>query len=57
MLLSGFLVPRFYFRNWHGLNQKEPTVSRYAPKSGTDQGGSLLLEITSLEYLFSQVRV
>ncbi|XP_070836623.1 non-receptor tyrosine-protein kinase TYK2 [Chaetodon trifascialis] len=47
---------RYYFRNWHGLNEKEPTVSRYAVRSGTDQGGSPLLEITSLEYLFSQAK-
>ncbi|CAJ1075309.1 non-receptor tyrosine-protein kinase TYK2 [Xyrichtys novacula] len=47
---------RFYFRNWHGLNAKEPTVSRCVLKSGTDQGGSPLLEFTSLEYLFSQAK-
>lgn len=46
---------RFYFQNWHGLNEKEPTVSRYVLRSGTDLGGSPLLDITSLEYLFSQV--
>uniref|UniRef100_G3PKV8 Tyrosine-protein kinase n=1 Tax=Gasterosteus aculeatus aculeatus TaxID=481459 RepID=G3PKV8_GASAC len=45
---------RFYFRNWHGLNEKEPTVSRYAHRSG--QGGSPLFEITSLEYLFFQAK-
>uniref|UniRef100_A0A673C5E6 Tyrosine-protein kinase n=1 Tax=Sphaeramia orbicularis TaxID=375764 RepID=A0A673C5E6_9TELE len=48
---------RFYFRNWHGQNKSEPTVSRYGLRSGSDQGGSPLLEITSLEYLFSQVFV
>ncbi|KAM4716930.1 non-receptor tyrosine-protein kinase TYK2 [Anableps anableps] len=47
---------RFYFRNWHGLNEKEPTVSRYTLKSGTDQMGSPLLDITSLEYLFAQAK-
>uniref|UniRef100_UPI0037E826D1 non-receptor tyrosine-protein kinase TYK2 n=1 Tax=Semicossyphus pulcher TaxID=241346 RepID=UPI0037E826D1 len=47
---------RFYFRNWHGLTEKEPVVSRYALKCGTDKGGSPLLEITSLEYLFSQAK-
>ncbi|TKS92111.1 Non-receptor tyrosine-protein kinase TYK2 [Collichthys lucidus] len=47
---------RYYFRNWHGLNEKEPNVSRFALKSGTDQGGSPLLEITALEYLFSQAK-
>ncbi|TDH03060.1 hypothetical protein EPR50_G00159180 [Perca flavescens] len=47
---------RFYFRNWHGLNEKEPTVSRYALRSGTSQGGYPLLDFTSLEYLFSQAK-
>ncbi|XP_026181834.1 non-receptor tyrosine-protein kinase TYK2 isoform X2 [Mastacembelus armatus] len=47
---------RFYFRNWHGLNDKEPTISRYPTRSGTDHGGSPLLEITSLEYLFTQAK-
>ncbi|XP_059204036.1 non-receptor tyrosine-protein kinase TYK2 [Centropristis striata] len=46
---------RFYFRNWHGLN-KEPKVSRYALRSGTNPEGSPLLEITSLEYLFHQAK-
>uniref|UniRef100_A0A8C4HZ18 Tyrosine-protein kinase n=1 Tax=Dicentrarchus labrax TaxID=13489 RepID=A0A8C4HZ18_DICLA len=46
---------RYYFRNWHGLN-KEPTVSRYALRSGTDQGAAPLLEIAALEYLFSQAK-
>ncbi|XP_014838902.1 PREDICTED: non-receptor tyrosine-protein kinase TYK2 [Poecilia mexicana] len=48
---------RFYFRNWHGLNEKEPTVSRHTLKSGTDNNtGSPLLDITSLEYLFAQAK-
>ncbi|XP_067333658.1 non-receptor tyrosine-protein kinase TYK2 isoform X2 [Channa argus] len=47
---------RFYFHNWHGLNEKEPTVTRYPVKAGTDQGGFPLLDITSLEYLFSQAK-
>uniref|UniRef100_A0A672ITZ4 Tyrosine-protein kinase n=1 Tax=Salarias fasciatus TaxID=181472 RepID=A0A672ITZ4_SALFA len=47
---------RFYFRNWHGMNKTEPTVCRYAHKSGTNQRGPLLLEISSLEYLFSQAK-
>ncbi|XP_071776790.2 non-receptor tyrosine-protein kinase TYK2 [Centroberyx gerrardi] len=47
---------RFYFRNWHGLNEKESAVSRYALRSGTEQGGSPLLEMTSLEYLFAQAK-
>uniref|UniRef100_A0A8C8ISE7 Tyrosine-protein kinase n=1 Tax=Oncorhynchus tshawytscha TaxID=74940 RepID=A0A8C8ISE7_ONCTS len=47
---------RFYFRNWHGLSEKEPSVARYAPRSGTEHGGSPLLEMTSLEYLFCQAK-
>ncbi|XP_047184032.1 non-receptor tyrosine-protein kinase TYK2 isoform X1 [Scophthalmus maximus] len=47
---------RFYFHNWHGLNEKEPTVSRYRLRSGTDQGSSPLLDMTSLEYLFAQAK-
>lgn len=47
---------RFYFRNWHGLSEKDPTVSRYSFKSGTDQKGSPLLDGTSLEYLFAQAK-
>ncbi|XP_047215963.1 non-receptor tyrosine-protein kinase TYK2-like [Girardinichthys multiradiatus] len=47
---------RFYFRNCHGLNEKEPTVSRYALKSSTDHTGSPLLDMTSLEYLFAQAK-
>uniref|UniRef100_A0A4W4EG50 Tyrosine-protein kinase n=1 Tax=Electrophorus electricus TaxID=8005 RepID=A0A4W4EG50_ELEEL len=45
----------FYFRNWHGLSEKEPTVVRYALRSGSEQSSVPLLEITSLEYLFAQV--
>uniref|UniRef100_A0A8C6L6W9 Tyrosine-protein kinase n=1 Tax=Nothobranchius furzeri TaxID=105023 RepID=A0A8C6L6W9_NOTFU len=45
---------RFYFRNWHGLNEKEPSVFRYALKSGADEAGSPLLDVKSLEYLFAQ---
>ncbi|XP_066529724.1 non-receptor tyrosine-protein kinase TYK2 [Hoplias malabaricus] len=47
---------RFYFRNWHGLNEKEQTVARYALRTGNEQGGAPLLEITSLEYLFAQAK-
>lgn len=58
---SGLLLHfrmRFYFRNWHGLAEKEPTVTRHVPKSGNgvDQISSPLLEITSLEYLFAQAK-
>uniref|UniRef100_A0A4W4ED95 Tyrosine-protein kinase n=1 Tax=Electrophorus electricus TaxID=8005 RepID=A0A4W4ED95_ELEEL len=47
---------RFYFRNWHGLSEKEPTVVRYALRSGSEQSSVPLLEITSLEYLFAQAK-
>ncbi|XP_047199858.1 LOW QUALITY PROTEIN: non-receptor tyrosine-protein kinase TYK2 [Hippoglossus stenolepis] len=47
---------RFYFHNWHGLNDKEPVVCRYSLRSGTDHRGSPLLDITSLEYIFSQAK-
>ncbi|CAB1341815.1 unnamed protein product, partial [Coregonus sp. 'balchen'] len=46
----------FYFRNWHGLSEKEPSVLRYDPQSGTGHEGSPLLEMPSLEYLFSQAK-
>uniref|UniRef100_A0A4W4EDS4 Tyrosine-protein kinase n=1 Tax=Electrophorus electricus TaxID=8005 RepID=A0A4W4EDS4_ELEEL len=46
----------FYFRNWHGLSEKEPTVVRYALRSGSEQSSVPLLEITSLEYLFAQAK-
>lgn len=47
---------RFYFRNWHGLNVKEPKVSRYSARSETEPRGSPLLEVSSLEYLFCQAK-
>uniref|UniRef100_A0A8C8DM40 Tyrosine-protein kinase n=1 Tax=Oryzias sinensis TaxID=183150 RepID=A0A8C8DM40_9TELE len=46
---------RFYFPNWHGLNDKVPLVTRHSLKGGANQKGSTLLDITSLEYLFAQV--
>ncbi|KAF4077778.1 hypothetical protein AMELA_G00211880 [Ameiurus melas] len=47
---------RFYFRNWHGLSETEPMVSRYASHTGSEYGAAPLLEITSLEYLFAQAK-
>ncbi|XP_057672938.1 non-receptor tyrosine-protein kinase TYK2 [Corythoichthys intestinalis] len=49
---------RFYFHNWHGLNEKEPAVSRFAVKSETDGSADSLplLEIKSVEYLFAQAK-
>uniref|UniRef100_A0A671QZP1 Tyrosine-protein kinase n=1 Tax=Sinocyclocheilus anshuiensis TaxID=1608454 RepID=A0A671QZP1_9TELE len=57
---SGLLLHfrmRFYFRNWHGLSEKEPLVTRHALRTGTgaEPVTSPLLEMTSLEYLFAQV--
>ncbi|XP_039541897.1 non-receptor tyrosine-protein kinase TYK2 isoform X2 [Pimephales promelas] len=58
---SGLLVHfrmRFYFRNWHGLAEKEPVVTRHAFRvgSGAEQVMSPLLEMASLEYLFAQAK-
>uniref|UniRef100_A0A671QZN2 non-specific protein-tyrosine kinase n=1 Tax=Sinocyclocheilus anshuiensis TaxID=1608454 RepID=A0A671QZN2_9TELE len=58
---SGLLLHfrmRFYFRNWHGLSEKEPLVTRHALRTGTgaEPVTSPLLEMTSLEYLFAQAK-
>ncbi|XP_020654344.2 non-receptor tyrosine-protein kinase TYK2 isoform X1 [Pogona vitticeps] len=52
---------RFYFRNWHGMNDKEPAVCRNIPrlndsedKSQRGEQGSALLDKSSFEYLFEQ---
>ncbi|XP_061079536.1 non-receptor tyrosine-protein kinase TYK2 [Conger conger] len=54
---------RFYFRNWHGMSDKEPVVHRHAlytagrpnpVTADTGHGGTPLLEQPSLEYLFAQ---
>ncbi|KAJ8389093.1 hypothetical protein AAFF_G00122990 [Aldrovandia affinis] len=56
---------RFYFRNWHGMSDKEPAVFRHALHSasrpdpatpGAGPGGTPLLEQPSLEYLFAQAK-
>ncbi|XP_015263084.1 PREDICTED: non-receptor tyrosine-protein kinase TYK2 [Gekko japonicus] len=50
---------RYYFRNWHGMNEKEPAVCRSIPRLSDvedkrgDQG-SALLDKSSFEYLFEQ---
>ncbi|XP_077185895.1 non-receptor tyrosine-protein kinase TYK2 [Paroedura picta] len=50
---------RYYFRNWHGMNDKEPAVCRSVPRLSDvedrkgDQG-SALLDKPSFEYLFEQ---
>ncbi|XP_015679055.1 tyrosine-protein kinase JAK1 [Protobothrops mucrosquamatus] len=51
---------RFYFTNWHGTNENEPSVWRHSPKKKnsyekrTVQEGTPLLDANSLEYLFAQ---
>ncbi|MGH0143962.1 UNVERIFIED_CONTAM: hypothetical protein FKN15_023556 [Acipenser sinensis] len=52
---------RFYFRNWHGMTDKEAAVYRSAFKhydssggKGKSEQGSPLLDQHSLEYLFAQ---
>ncbi|KAL7985015.1 hypothetical protein Chor_003585 [Crotalus horridus] len=53
---------RFYFTNWHGTNENEPSVWRHSPKKKnpyekrTVQEGTPLLDANSLEYLFAQAR-
>ncbi|KAE8619823.1 hypothetical protein XENTR_v10009988 [Xenopus tropicalis] len=52
---------RYYFRNWHGMNEKEPVVFRNVPKSRDgsedrsriEQAGAIL-DLASFEYLFEQ---
>ncbi|XP_075715083.1 non-receptor tyrosine-protein kinase TYK2 [Rhinoderma darwinii] len=52
---------RYYFRNWHGMNEKEPVVCRNVPKisdssedkSLAEQSGAIL-DLASFEYLFEQ---
>ncbi|KAM8974280.1 non-receptor tyrosine-protein kinase TYK2 [Pelodytes ibericus] len=52
---------RYYFRNWHGMNEKEPVVCRKIPKT-TDssedkssiQQAEAILDLASFEYLFEQ---
>ncbi|XP_009326536.1 PREDICTED: non-receptor tyrosine-protein kinase TYK2-like, partial [Pygoscelis adeliae] len=48
----------YYFRNWHGMNDKEPAVYRNVPRQSDSpdeklQGGALL-DKSSFEYLFEQ---
>ncbi|XP_006262400.3 non-receptor tyrosine-protein kinase TYK2 isoform X1 [Alligator mississippiensis] len=56
--LSLLFRMRFYFRNWHGLSEKEPAVYRSALRhsNGPDERlpGSALLDRASFEYLFEQ---
>ncbi|XP_075302053.1 non-receptor tyrosine-protein kinase TYK2 [Opisthocomus hoazin] len=49
---------RFYFRNWHGMNDKEPAVCRNVPRHSDSPDeklrGGALLDRSSFEYLFEQ---
>ncbi|KAM6456304.1 tyrosine-protein kinase JAK1 isoform 2-T3 [Liasis olivaceus] len=51
---------RFYFTNWHGTNENEPSVWRHSPKKKNSYetrsvpDGTPLLDANSLEYLFAQ---
>lgn len=49
---------RFYFRNWHGMNEAEPTVFRHAPRHNESAGekprGTAVLDRASFLYLFEQ---
>ncbi|OPJ89280.1 non-receptor tyrosine-protein kinase TYK2 isoform B [Patagioenas fasciata monilis] len=48
----------FYFRNWHGLDEKEPAVCRGGARHGDARQekphGGALLDKSSFEYLFEQ---
>uniref|UniRef100_A0A8D0DTJ5 Tyrosine-protein kinase n=1 Tax=Salvator merianae TaxID=96440 RepID=A0A8D0DTJ5_SALMN len=52
---------RYYFRNWHGMNEKEPVVYRSIPRQNDSEDrsrrgeqGNALLDKSSFEYLFEQ---
>ncbi|XP_019383992.1 PREDICTED: tyrosine-protein kinase JAK1 [Gavialis gangeticus] len=52
---------RFYFTNWHGTSENEPSVCRHTPKKSKSAyekkilpDGSPILDGHSLEYLFAQ---
>nr|XP_029480081.1 tyrosine-protein kinase JAK1-like isoform X2 [Oncorhynchus nerka] len=47
---------RFYFTNWHGVNESVPRVCRHTLKSknSNEPEGNPLLDTASLKYLFAQ---
>ncbi|XP_027765897.1 non-receptor tyrosine-protein kinase TYK2-like [Empidonax traillii] len=49
---------RYYFRNWHGMNEQEPAVYRNVPRPGDSleekNPRGALLDKSSFEYLFEQ---
>uniref|UniRef100_A0A8C4JZ93 Tyrosine-protein kinase n=1 Tax=Dromaius novaehollandiae TaxID=8790 RepID=A0A8C4JZ93_DRONO len=55
---------RYYFTNWHGTSESEPSVWRHSPKKSKSSyekklapEGTPILDANSLEYIFAQVRV
>lgn len=64
MFMVYFLfLARFYFTNWHGTNENEPSVWRHSPKKAKTSfekkpapEGTPILDASSLEYIFAQVR-
>uniref|UniRef100_A0A8B9EK11 Tyrosine-protein kinase n=1 Tax=Anser cygnoides TaxID=8845 RepID=A0A8B9EK11_ANSCY len=54
---------RYYFTNWHGTSENEPSVWRHSPKKSKNSyekkhvpEGTPILDANSLEYIFAQVR-
>ncbi|XP_058024607.1 non-receptor tyrosine-protein kinase TYK2 isoform X1 [Ahaetulla prasina] len=52
---------RYYFRNWHGTNDKEPAIYRSIPRSADSEDrsyrseqGNAILDKSSFAYLFEQ---
>uniref|UniRef100_A0A8B9EJR4 Tyrosine-protein kinase JAK1 n=1 Tax=Anser cygnoides TaxID=8845 RepID=A0A8B9EJR4_ANSCY len=58
--ISLFLA-RYYFTNWHGTSENEPSVWRHSPKKSKNSyekkhvpEGTPILDANSLEYIFAQ---
>uniref|UniRef100_A0A8C9FA08 non-specific protein-tyrosine kinase n=1 Tax=Pavo cristatus TaxID=9049 RepID=A0A8C9FA08_PAVCR len=52
---------RYYFTNWHGTSENEPSVWRHSPKKSKNSydkklapEGTPILDASSLEYIFAQ---
>uniref|UniRef100_A0A663FK24 Tyrosine-protein kinase n=1 Tax=Aquila chrysaetos chrysaetos TaxID=223781 RepID=A0A663FK24_AQUCH len=57
---SSFLA-RYYFTNWHGTSENEPSVWRHSPRKAKNSyekklapEGTPILDANSLEYIFAQ---
>lgn len=54
---------RYYFTNWHGTSESEPSVWRHSPRKAKAYDkklapeGTPILDANSLEYIFAQVGV